>query len=595
MIEEYRISFKGTDKSVLIKGSKTILDAAWACNVYIDAPCAGAGRCYKCKFRLIEGSVDAAVFVEPDIYLACKAKPLSDCVVEVEQTAKELKSAETFEDIYLLSGLSVFPAVKKQLISVDPEMDLVGAIKAQLSGLKFISSDIPKAFDDLVTLTIRDDKEIIDIESADTRNHNYGLAIDLGTTTIDAFLVDLNNSNILAQMSIYNAQRSFGEDVISRIVYCEKNKDTSQVYRAAIETINQIIESFKSQFNINNRHIYSVVISGNTTMSYLVTNQDPAQVRKSDEVEEFKQLESFEVGQVGLKVNTNTNVLLLPSIASFVGGDITSGILSSQLYKADCLTLLVDIGTNGELVLGNNEWMLSCSCSAGPAFEGSSVSCGTRFMPGAINEVSIDPETFEAQYKTNKEQPPLGICGTALIDLVAQMLGANIIDRQGKINRGLVSQRIRQKGNIYEYVVVFSDNDTVKTDISIDENDIQNLIRAKAAIFAGILMLLKSVDLSLADLEKVIVAGTFGKHINFKNAITIGLLPDIDISKFDFLGNTSLFGAYQLIKNAKLCKVINSIVQDVTYIDLSTNAEYMDLYTAGLFLPHTDLSLFGQK
>lgn len=607
-MEKYLISFKNTEGSVQIACSQTILDAIWKAGAAVDAPCAGNGRCYKCKFRLIEGKVDVPHFVAPDIYLACKARPLADCVIELNSIDLEIDHTLNFADIELLNVSKTLPYIQKHLLLLN-ELEIKGS---QQHLVAFINQRFPGIIPDnnnisslltneilieteKITLTIRNKEELIDVEPGDTKKFNFGLAVDLGTTTIDVFLVDLNTSKILVHKSRYNSQRRYGEDIISRIIYCEKNKDTEQVQKAVVETINKIIDSILADYSINCSNIYSVVLAGNTTMSYLITNQDPAPIRRSDDVEKFKSLEAFQAKQVGLKVSTNTKVLVLPAISSFVGGDISAGILSTQLFKADKLTLLVDIGTNGELVLGNKEWMLCCSCSAGPAFEGSSVSCGTRFIPGAINKLSIDPENYSLDYKTHMNQPPIGICGTALIDLVAQMLDAKIIDRQGKINQSLNSERIRKKGNVYEYVVVFSDNDIIKTDLSIDENDIHNLIRAKAAIFAGIIMLLRSVDLTLGDLEQVIVAGTFGKHINFENAIKIGLLPDIEVNKFKFSGNTSLLGAYQLLSNENLESIVNSIVKDVTYIDLSTNAAYMDLYVSGLFLPHTDLSLFRQK
>ena len=322
-----------------------------------------------------------------------------------------------------------------------------------------------------------------------------------------------------------------------------------------------------------------------------ILGDDPAYIRSRVEVPEYNKVKEYNYNLTGIFVNKNAKTVVLPCVANYIGGDITGGILACGMHKSDNTKLLVDLGTNGELVLGNNSWMISCSCSAGPAFEGANISCGTRAVDGAISSISIAAD-LEPEYETINNVNPFGVCGSALIDLLASMFDRGIVDRQGRIERDLNHKRIRANGNIYEYVIVFKEEFELERDIAINENDINNLIRAKAAIYAGINILLNEFGLGYGDIEKIIIAGTLGKHINFNNAVKIGLLPDIKVSRYEFAGNLSLMGASMYAINYQLRDELEEIANSVTYIDLSEKPEFNMSYTAGLFLPHTDLSLF---
>jgi len=282
----------------------------------------------------------------------------------------------------------------------------------------------------------------------------------------------------------------------------------------------------------------------------------------------------------------------MPSVGSYVGGDITAGVISSGMFATDKLTLFIDIGTNGEMVLGTKDWLLACACSAGPAFEGGGVAHGMRASPGAIEDVYISDATWEPTFRTVDDAPAVGICGSGLIDLLGELFVTGLLDKSGNLDLEAPTARVRVRAGVPEYVVCRAGEGGADHDIALTESDISSLIRAKAAIYAGFEVLCHSVGVDLADVEEILIGGAFGQYINIEKAIRVGLLPDQPVERFKFLGNTSAQGAYA----ALLCVSIRHDVLDVaakmTYLELSADNSFMDEYTSALFLPHTDLSGF---
>lgn len=599
-MKKLKITFQSQNKTSTISAGDNILDAIRQANLHINLPCGGKGICGKCTFKLLSGILNTKQpYKLPDIYLACTSKPLSDCVIEIisNQEINILNNDNKhLNDLNFPKGLS---GIKKTNMPIpknaNPEQfnTLIKEITAQQTStiIEEIKQLLKKSVDS-ITITTDQNNNILHIEESNTTKDNYGIAIDLGTTTIDVALVDLNTGEIKSNSSIYNPQSKFGGDIISRIVYIEKYNALKELQQTAIDSINKIINNILSLYTIKQENIYQIIISGNTTMSHIISGTDPSHIRNENYEPIFHNITSLNNNHIGILTNINAIIQLLPCVSNYIGGDITAGILSTQIHKSNDINLLIDLGTNGEIVLGNSEWLISCSCSAGPAFEGANISCGTRAISGAIDSIYINEKTLEPNYKTINNAKAVGICGTAVIDLMASMITANIIDKQGKLNKHINHPRIRQKGSIYEYVIAYKEESETNEDITFNEIDIQNVIRAKAAIFAGMTTLLKSVGIDYNEIDNIYIAGTLGKYINFRNAVKIGLLPDVKMTKFEYFGNTSLMGSYIYLNNSSLKDEINTMAKNISYLNLSDIPDYMSFYVASQFIPHTNLELF---
>nr|4C1N_I Chain I, Iron-sulfur Cluster Binding Protein [Carboxydothermus hydrogenoformans]4C1N_J Chain J, Iron-sulfur Cluster Binding Protein [Carboxydothermus hydrogenoformans]4C1N_X Chain X, Iron-sulfur Cluster Binding Protein [Carboxydothermus hydrogenoformans] len=431
------------------------------------------------------------------------------------------------------------------------------------------------------------------IKSGSASQRVFGLAIDIGTTTVVVQLVDLVSGKVLGTKGNYNKQAAFGDDVISRIIYVDENPDGAEKLRKAVlSTINELIFQLCKEHGVEKKEIMAAVVAGNTTMTHLFLEIDPRYIRLEPYTPAALFIPPVPATEAKIEMNPKGFVYIMPNVASYVGGDITSGVLYTGLANSDEITLFIDIGTNGEMVLGNKDWLVTCACSAGPAFEGSGIKHGMRAMQGAIERVSISEAGLKVKYQTVGGIPPVGICGSGLIDLLANLKRAGIIDRSGKIDRTVNKERIREGEDGLEFVLAWANESGNNKDIVITEADIQNLIRAKAAIFAGVRTMLAMVDLPLEAIDRVIIAGGFGKYLNIKDAITIGLLPDIDINKFSYVGNSSLKGARKALLSRKACAEVKEIARKMTYLELSVGTTFMDEFVSASFIPHTDLHLF---
>ena len=396
---------------------------------------------------------------------------------------------------------------------------------------------------------------------------------------------DLTNGKIIDSASSYNEQISFGTDVISRIIYSQREKGIETLKAAVVSTINKLIDDICQNNNLIPSNIYQAVFAGNTTMMHILLGIVPNFLRIEPYVPAFFNYSPV-ANEIGININKYASIYCYESFGSYVGGDISAGILASRMYKNDEISLLIDIGTNGEIVLGNADWLISCACSAGPAFEGAGVKNGSRAINGAIDSVKINNKSLEPEITVINKQKPIGICGSGMIDAIAELFKAGIIDRQGKFIKN--SERIKDKSYI---LVNIGEIDSDK-EIVISESDIQNIVRTKGAIFAGIYSLLEYAGITLDEISKIYVAGGLGESIDFKNAVAIGLFPDIDRNKYEYLGNTSLKGCYLRLINYKEEQDIKKISEIMNYFDISEDEEYMNRFISSLFIPHTDLSLF---
>jgi uncharacterized 2Fe-2S/4Fe-4S cluster protein (DUF4445 family) len=433
---------------------------------------------------------------------------------------------------------------------------------------------------------------LIEITPGDQSDRLFGVSVDIGTTTVVVYVVDLKTAKVLEVASAYNAQIARGEDVISRIIYSLKGDNLRELRQLVITTINGLLADALKRAKVRPEQVLQVMVAGNTTMSHLFLGISPKFVREQPYIPVVNHYPAVPARELGLDVNPNALVLTLPGVGSYVGGDITAGVLSSGMWKTDKLTMFIDVGTNGEIVLGNSEWLITCACSAGPAFEGAGVQHGMRATRGAIEKVEIDRNDFEPRFHVIGDVAPVGICGSAMIDLLAELFITGVIDKGGRMNVNLVTPRVRRGEHGAEYVVAWGGEAAGGGDIVITEVDVNNLMRTKAAIYAGFSVLLGSVGMTFADIEQVLIGGGFGRYISVEKAIQIGLLPDLPWDIFHYLGNTSALGAYSCLVSKAARAVTEEVAGKMTYLELSADNRFMEEYISGLFLPHTNLDAF---
>jgi len=632
---EHTIHFLPDDIRVKVAPGENLLTAAAAAGVYIHAYCGGDGVCGKCKVQLEAGEVEcdpAATLKEADyekgIRLACKTRVVSDVTVRIPETIKSdgkaLKrepkttraiSARSMET--LVGSWKIDPPVGKLFIKLPPpSMDdnvsdmqrLMRAIKIAVPDNPEPNYDHPQLIRELseilreaaweVTVILLHGKgstepdRIIAVEPGDTTDRLYGLAIDIGTTTVNGVLIDLNSGAVIAEGSGYNSQIGYGEDVISRMIYAARPGGLKGLQEKVVYTINSIIEEMCRTVVISPSDISYIMTAGNTVMAHLLLGINPRYIREAPYVPSVSQFPLTKAADLGIMAHPSVRLFLYPCISSYVGGDIVAGVHACQMHKSDQVSLFIDIGTNGEIVVGNEEWMVCAACSAGPAFEGGGIKHGMRASQGAIENFHIHPETYDPMIVTIGQTKPRGICGSGLISIVSELLEAGVIDPQGKFNRELNHPRIREGEDRWEYVLAWGQTSMTGEDIVITEVDLDNLMRAKGAMYAGYQTLLESVGLGFGDLDRIILAGNFGAYIDLERAICIGLLPDIDRDRYYYLGNASLLGCQISLLDHRRFRERVEVRKLMTNIELSENPDFMNHYMAALFLPHTDMSLF---
>jgi uncharacterized 2Fe-2S/4Fe-4S cluster protein (DUF4445 family) len=637
-MKKCNVIFYPENKKISVDAGSTILNAAIAAEVYINSACGGDGVCGRCKVKVLKGQVStqptgsiSVTEIKNNIYLACLTTLHSDSEIEIlPQSKLDLEitnsgdvdlslrnfyneSSEVISlDIDQTETIAKFPLIKKVYIELPlPDINdkisdlerLYRAISLKENPTSFqtglinirLLGELLRSSDWKVTVTLlrknNTQSEITAIEPGNTSGNNYGFCFDIGTTTISGQLIDLNSMLPLASKAHYNKQVTLGSDVISRIIYAQQPDGLEKLHFALSEGINQIIHELTQECKVSLNDVTCIVCAGNTTMIHLLLRIDPTHIRKEPYIPTANFIPVIRAHETGIKINPHGILYCIPGVASYLGGDIVSGVFSCGIHKKEENSILIDIGTNGEVVLGNNEFLIGCAASAGPAFEGSGVSCGMRATKGAIQNVTIDPVTLDVKFSTIGQAKPLGICGSGYIDLIAEMLSTGIIDKIGKIN-SLNSKRIRKNEFGMEYILVFKEGSANKEDIVISEIDIDNIKRAKAAIYSSVATLLKHMSLQLNDIAKFYIAGGFGTYLDIPNAIKIGLLPDLPREKFIFVGNSSLSGARQLIVSSQNRESLEEIARKTSYLELSVESNYMDEYMAALFFPHTDLTKF---
>ncbi len=634
-MDTHKILFLPHNIETLVPRGKNLIRAAMEAGVHINASCGGEGVCGKCRVIIEKGDVEGGISeklstedLNKGYRQACLAGVKSDLVVRIpiesavdagvlnlqttpRRTARIWEmNLEDLKD----KGLFIPPVEKKYLQVPEPSLQdnlpdvtrLVSFLKAQHDEHRLVVRlpvirkipDILRKNGFRVTATLARPVQsgrkthIINVQPGDTTHRNYAIAVDIGTTTIYGQLIDLITGDVLAQFGDYNGQISYGEDVISRIIYADKPGGLEKLHEVVINTINTLIKKMVKRARIDLDEISTITMAGNTTMTQLMLKINPKYIRLSPYVPASTLYPPINAVELGLALGDHVTALVYSAVSSYVGGDIVAGVMGSGMYRTEDLTLFMDIGTNAEIVIGNKDWLACASCSAGPAFEGSGVKFGMRAAKGAIEDFSMDPVTFEPMNITIGNIRPKGICGSGLIIIAATLFEMGVIDNQGKFNRDLDTPRVRETDGIFEYVLAWKDETEISRDIALTEPDLDNLIRAKGAIYSGCMTLLEEVGLTMQDIDRIYLAGGFGSYVDLEKAMVIGLLPEMDPDRIRFIGNGSLMGAKMSSLTNRIRKDVVEVTKRMTNFELSETPSFMDNYVAALFLPHTDMDQF---
>lgn len=634
----YDITFQiegGSPVTLDANQGDNLLELARRGNVAIDAPCSGNGSCGKCRVRLLSGTLESSPsrHISPEEYqqgwrLACGCQVNGAAQVLVPDIASAYQSRMKTADLSSPEELALFTAIEREVKDAgivfetgfetmslslpEPTLDdtmpdnerLTRAIR-EAAGVRRV--ELPTPVMVKLAQTLRDHGfqlcvkgrrtgncfQVMDLtEPADTGA--YAAAIDIGTTTVSAVLAELKTGRIVAKGSSGNGQIRYGADVINRIIEQGKPGGRKKLQDAIVkETLVPLLANLCKAAQIPARSILQLCVAANTTMNHLFVGVDAAPVRMEPYVPSFFSWEGLRAGDLRLPANPLAPVLLAPNIGSYVGGDITAGVFASLIWNKPACSLFIDLGTNGEIAFGNADFLVSCACSAGPAFEGGDISCGMRATDGAIEACTIDKATMEPIFRVVGEagQKPVGICGSGIIDIISELYRTGIINAKGLFVRE-GPRVVRDRHGMGRFVLAWPRETAAEREISIHEADIDNFIRAKGAIFSAIDTLLGAVDLTVEDIERVYVAGGIGSGIDMKNAVNIGMFPDIPLERFQYIGNSSLTGAYAMALSDQAAAKVEEVARNMTYMELSTHPGYMDAFVAACFLPHTNRALF---
>jgi uncharacterized 2Fe-2S/4Fe-4S cluster protein (DUF4445 family) len=630
-----KVVFQPVGAKLEVSSGTSLLEAAAEVGVYINSLCGGEGVCGKCRVQITRGEVKPTShsirFLSRDeintgFVLACQTEINDDLEIWVPPEARleeeQILTTESMvcydqpENLQLHDTLDIpsllyMPVTRKLYLSM-PEPSLADNI----SDLDRIYREIRKRVQSphfetplaalrgmarllrenqwRVTATLYpfDDNcvEILALQPGDTCAENYGIACDIGTTTIAAQLVDLRTGSTLGVEASHNQQARYGEDVISRMIFACARDGLSPIHQAVIDSVNTLIDTLLEKHGVEASNVTAITAAGNTTMTHLFLGLEPCTIRLEPYIPTANFLPTSFAAELNLHVHSRAVVHCMPGVSSYVGGDITAGVLASGMSNSPQISILIDIGTNGEIVIGNNEWLVCCSASAGPAFEGSGTKCGMRATRGAIQKVQIEVERVE--YETIGAAKVRGVCGSGLIDTIAELYRNRIIDPNGKFPSDSNNPRVRENDGDTEFVLASGEETETGKDVVITEDDISNLIKSKGAILAAIRVLLNSVGISFEDLDRIFVAGGFGNYLDVEKAIFIGLLPDVPPERVQFIGNSSLTGARMALLSRHAFARADALARQMTYFELSVDPRFYDEFVAALFLPHTDMNLF---
>ncbi|NIQ38115.1 MAG: DUF4445 domain-containing protein [Proteobacteria bacterium] len=631
----FEVVYLPDEKKATIEKGVTLLEAAGIAGVHINNVCGGQGVCGKCKVKISGSTVaDRSKYfsilskeeLQEGYILACQTPVEGNVEVEIppesrmegEQILTEGGAVAYSEPAYV----ERHPQEEAKVPFYSPLTSKVylqlphPSLKDNLSDLDRIYRELRRKWDipvldiDLdviqrlarllrqsdwkITVTLGREPQglrILQVEPGDTSKKNFGVAVDVGTTTVVVQLVNLVTGQVVASYASHNSQIRYGEDVISRMIYaCDTANGLGPLNQAVIGNINELIQRLVRSEGVSLEDVTAILVAGNTTMTHLLLGLEPCFIRLEPYIPTADTFPVLKAAEAGIRINPYGLLACMPGVSSYVGGDITAGVLASGIDDSSHQSILIDIGTNGEIVLGNNEWLVCCSASAGPAFEGGGTKCGMRAVEGAIQSASISDGQVEVS--TIGGAKPLGICGSGFIDIIGGLFENALIHPDGKFDMDQANGRLKKTEEGVEFVLVFGKESGTGKDIAVTEFDISNLIKSKAAVFAAARVLVRSVGLDFSAIDRVFVAGGFGNYLNIEKAITIGLLPDLPLDRFQFIGNSSVAGARIALVSNHAFEKAETVAKKMTYFELSVRTDFMDEFIAALFLPHTNQKLF---
>jgi len=620
----YKVVFNPFGAAVTVPGGTTLLEAAREARIALESPCGGDGICGRCKLIIREGRVRGDVTglltrdeIRQGYVLACQTFVESDLVVEIPEKSRvrEIitidKDAQRFRAEHPGVKAREFirdPLVRKVFLKlpnptlhdnladcqrIQAHVEKLTGITAMQTGLKILQGmpGVLRENDFAVTATIgrrRDVAEMMALEGGDTSAQNYAAVVDLGTTTVVVHLVSLVDGRTIDTQASFNSQSTFGREVTTRMIASERSGH-EQLQELLVSDINRLIASLAESNDIRLRDINAAVCAGNTALTHFLLGLPTRNIRRDPYVDVSNELPPFRAAEVGIKINPRGLLFTVPGIGGWVGGDITAGILATGIDETEKTSMFIDVGTNGEIVIGNKDWLIACSASAGPVLEGASVECGMMVERGAIEKVRL--ENGDIRYDVVGGGAPDGICGSGIIDLVATLLRKGIIDRSGKFVPESHPALSFDNG-LGRFLLADKRHSLHGRELFISQIDLDNVVTAKAAIFAASKIMLDRLGLALSDVKQLFLAGGFGSNINVRNAIAIGLLPDLPVESIQYVGNTSIWGAKLAALSIEAYEKMRKIVRKTTYYDLMGTSDYVEQFQKAMFLPHTNIELF---
>lgn len=601
-----KIFFDPMNREIEVDRGTILLDAIREAGIRIESICGGKGECGKCKVILKKGEVSSLSTshkkhlspqqISEGYRLACQIRVLSDSefTIPVESRIDRPKILLSMEMVID----RIDPASKKYLVKLSPFRDYEQMLLHRSIRLEKYSGPTPKVDDKVyktllsmeheepVTATLTKTNnypEIINVESGNRTSSNYGLAIDVGTTTIAVLLVDLISGKVLGKESGLNRQITYGEELIPRIAFAGEPDGLQKLQLEVVKSINDIVDRLTSRVGAKNEEITDVCVGGNTVMNHLLAGMDPTYLSMAN-VEVSRSPIIRKMRNLGIHANPEAYVYCLPNVSRFLGGDAVGDVIASGMYDSDDVSLLVDMGTNGEIIFGNKSWLVSCSCASGPAFEGEGIKFGMRAMHGGIEHVKIDPESYEAEYTVIGDTLPKGICGSGIIDVAAEMFSVGVLDFAGKIVTGR-TPLVRRGRDGLEYVVVPAEKTAIGRDIVITQRDMDYIMDSKAAACGAITVLMKKLKLSIYDVQNLYLAGAFGAYTDLRNATKLGIFPEFPNAKIRPIGNGSLSGAYATLLSVEKRDKAKAIAENMVYIDLLVDVEFTEKYSEAIYIP----------
>ncbi len=616
------ITFKPDNVTISADDGEALILVAARAGVPLRSDCGGQGACRRCGVIVESGALrtkDGGP-VEDRKVLACQVVVAGDAVVTVPDKTRAVDIAPFAKTLgkaaaHLEAAGPRWPLASRFCVTIAPPErgDSLTDLDRLVDGLREADVTLRRLCPDLETLralpgvlrgsdwkvcaTVVDapsESRLVSVAPAcDMARPTFGLAIDIGTSTVAASLVSLQTGRVVAAAGRRNGQVRYGDDVISRIIWTEEHEDGLATMRhAAVATLNEVLGQARQQVGIEPPDIIAVACAANSTMMNFFLGIEAGPIRRAPHTPPASWLPLFSAEQLELDVWRRAPVMCLPTVSGFVGADITAGVLATGMADTDELTVLVDVGTNGEIVVGQDGWLVCASCSAGPAFEGVGIECGMHGAPGAIDSVSYDPETDAVAVRTIGGLPPEGVCGTGFIDTLATLFEGGVIDRAGQFVTDGPTERLRPREHELEFLLVAAGEHGAERDLALSQSEIENLIRSKAAVYAGLSTLLSKLHLQPEAIRRLYLAGAFGSHLDIRRAITIGLLPDLPTEQVEYVGNTSLAGAHLCVLSREARAKVREIAAAMTYVELSVEPGFMEEYVASMFLPHTATERF---